>query len=110
MTTAVFVDAGYLYAAGSKLISGTKHRRDSLALDIDQVLAALQESVASLTPRSPLLRVYWYDGVLRTGPTAQQRQLAQTDHVKLRLGVLAFSGRQKGVDSLVVTDLNTYTV
>ena len=65
----------------------------------------MHESVASLTPSSPLLRVYWYDGVLRTGPTAEQRQLAQTDHVKLRLGVLAFSGRQKGVDSLIVTDL-----
>ena len=41
----------------------------------------------------------------RTGPTAKQQRLADTDDVKLRLGVVAHTGKQKGVDSLIVTDL-----
>ncbi len=41
----------------------------------------------------------------RTGPTAEQQDLADSDDVKLRLGVIAYTGRQKGVDSLIVTDL-----
>ena len=105
MRTAAFVDAGYVYAAGSKLLSGTNLPRNSFQLDIDAVLAALRDSVAAVSPSSSLLRVYWYDGVLRTGPTAEQEKLADSDGVKLRLGMIAFTGRQKGVDSLIVTDL-----
>lgn len=53
----------------------------------------------------PLLRIYWYDGLLRTGPTDEQEELADTDNLKLRLGVVSHAGTQKGVDSLIVTDL-----
>lgn len=105
MTTAVFVDAGYLYAAGSELIAGAKHPRTSISLDIPHALDVVRRSVASLSSDNILLRVYWYDGVLRSGPTPHQLQLAETADIKLRLGVLGFSGRQKGVDSLIVTDL-----
>ena len=105
MRTAAFVDAGYLYAAGSKLLSGTNLPRNPVQLDIDAVLAALREAVAAVSPSSSLLRVYWYDGVLRTGPTAEREKLADADGVKLRLGMIVFTGRQKGVDSLIVTDL-----
>ena len=41
----------------------------------------------------------------RTGPTPKRQRLADADDVKLRLGVVAYTGRQKGVDSLIVTDL-----
>ena len=41
----------------------------------------------------------------RTGPTAKQRRLADSDDGKVRLSVIAHTGRQKGVDSLIVTDL-----
>ena len=105
MRTAAFVDAGYLYAAGSKLLSGTNLPRNSVQLDIDAVLGALRDCVAVVSPSSSLLRVYWYDGVLRTGQTTEQEKLADSDGVKLRLGMIAFTGRQKGVDSLIVTDL-----
>ena len=105
MRSAAFVDAGYLYAAGSKLLTGTNLPRNSARLDIDAVLEALRRAVADLSPSRPLLRIYWYDGVLRTGPTTEQEELADADGVKLRLGMIAFTGRQKGVDSLIVTDL-----
>ena len=104
MHAAVFVDAGYLYAAGSKLLSGSNLPRSSVQLDADAALAALRGTIDTASP-SRLLRIYWYDGVPRTGPTAKQEHLADSDDVKLRLGVIAYTGKQKGVDSLIVTDL-----
>ena len=92
MRTAAFVDAGYVYAAGSTLLTGTNLPRNSVQLDIDAVLAALCTFVSVVSPSSSLLRVYWYDGVLHTGPTAEQERLADTDGVKLRLGMVAFAG------------------
>ncbi|MCC6466119.1 MAG: NYN domain-containing protein [Planctomycetes bacterium] len=101
--TAVFVDAGYLFAAGSKLISNEKLPRGELNLNYDAVLKLLTGLVADIT-ELPLLRVYWYDGT-STGPTPQQLALAYRPSVKLRLGFVNQQGQQKGVDSLIVTDL-----
>jgi NYN domain-containing protein len=52
----------------------------------------------------PLLRIYWYDGT-STGPTAQHLTLAHLSDIKLRLGFVNSVGEQKGVDSLIVTDM-----
>ena len=65
----------------------------------------LIETARGSADGSSLLRVYWYDGVLHTGPSNEQRSLANTDNVKLRLGVVNPYGWQKGVDSLIITDL-----
>ena len=102
---AVFVDAGYLYSAGSKLLTGTALPRNSVQLDLDATLKALRQAVHASSPSASLLRIYWYDGVPRTGPTTKQQRLGDSRDVKLRLGVIAYTGRQKGVDSLLVTDL-----
>lgn len=101
--TAVFIDAGYLFAAGSKLIADEKLSRGELNLDYDAVLKLLGKLVTEVTGM-PLLRVYWYDGTA-TGPTPQQLALGYRPSVKLRLGFVNQQGQQKGVDSLVVTDL-----
>ena len=101
--TAVFVDAGYLFAQGSVLLTGEKLPRGELQLDHDKVLdllAALAKEISSL----PLLRIYWYDGTA-VGPTSQQLALAYKPNVKLRLGFVNQHGEQKGVDSLIVTDM-----
>ena len=105
MRCAVFVDAGYLYAAGSELLGGRKLPRREIQLDIDKVFSSLRDVAAVVSSRESFLRVYWYDGELRTGSTAEQEQIADTDGVKLRLGSITFAGKQKGVDSLIVTDL-----
>lgn len=105
MRTAVFVDAGYLYSAGSKLLSGHALPRSSVQLDLDAALKALRNAVQASSSSASLLRIYWYDGMRRTGATAEQQRLADADDVKLRLGAIAYTGRQKGVDSLIVTDL-----
>lgn len=101
--TAVFVDAGYLFAAGSKLIAGSKLPRGDLILDPGVVIAKLTELVAEVSGL-PLLRIYWYDGT-SAGPTPQQLALAYRPTLKLRLGFVNSVGEQKGVDSLIVTDL-----
>ena len=100
---AVFVDAGYLFAAGSQLIAGEVLPRCDLNLNADAIVKLLRSLVSDVTGL-PLLRVYWYDGV-SIGPTRQQSELARMPNVKLRLGFVNQQGQQKGVDSLVVTDL-----
>lgn len=101
--TAVFVDAGYLFAAGSKLIASEKLVRSELNLDYDAVLKLLGQLVTEITGL-PLLRIYWYDGT-GAGPTPQQLAIAYKPSVKLRLGFLNSHGQQKGVDSLLVADM-----
>ena len=105
MRAAVFVDAGYLYSAGSKLLAGNALPRSSVQLDLDAALEALRQAVHASSPSVSLLRIYWYDGMPRTGTTAEQQRVAGSRDVKLRLGAIAYTGRQKGVDSLIVTDL-----
>jgi uncharacterized LabA/DUF88 family protein len=103
---AVFVDAGYLFAQGSVAVSGSKQPRINLLLDADAVVAALRELAARQAAGARLLRIYWYDGAVGGArPTTDQAVLAHFDDVKLRLGFLNSAGQQKGVDSLIVTDM-----
>lgn len=100
---AVFVDAGYLFAQGSVLLAGAKRPRGHVELDAEGILkflAKFAQDQASL----PLLRIYWYDGT-STGPTPAQLAIAYRPNVKMRLGFVNNAGEQKGVDSLIVTDL-----
>ena len=102
---AVFVDAGYLYAAGSTAIHGSNLPREMIALNQPETIRKLTLAAGERTDGKPLLRVYWYDGLLPQGLLSEQQSLADVDDVKLRLGVVTFGGQQKGVDSLIVTDL-----
>lgn len=52
------------------------------------------------------MRIYWYDGTSQ-GPTPQHITLADQADVKVRPGFVNPRGEQKGVDSLVVTDMLT---
>lgn len=100
---AVFVDAGYLFAQGSTLLTGAKKPRGDMRLDITTALGALSE-LAERVSGVPLLRVYWYDGT-SMGPTAQHSAIAHMPSVKVRLGFVNRAGEQKGVDSLIITDM-----
>jgi uncharacterized LabA/DUF88 family protein len=103
---AVFVDAGYLFAQGSAAIAGSKKPRTQIVLSDTAVLKELRVVAATKAAGTSLLRIYWYDGADSfKGPTAQHAQLAHSDDVKIRLGFLNSAGEQKGVDSLIVTDL-----
>ena len=105
MRYGIFVDAGYLYAAGASAITGTSGtNRTSLSLDHNALIAKLVELAGEQALGASLLRIYWYDGILQGRRSRTQQDLAVTDNVKVRLGTMS-GGRQKGVDSLVVTDL-----
>jgi hypothetical protein len=103
---AVFVDAGYLFAQGSTAISGQKAVRETIAIDAPAAINSLRELALSKAAPCRLLRIYWYDGTRSgSGQTTDQATLAHLDDVKLRLGFVNSHGQQKGVDSLIVTDL-----
>jgi uncharacterized LabA/DUF88 family protein len=104
---AVLVDAGYFFAAGSALVSGSvSQARAAIIFDEKAAVRELQALAHTVAQNSPLLRIYWYDGASRkTGPTAEHGRLAHCDNIKVRLGFINSAGQQKGVDSLIVTDL-----
>ena len=102
---AIFVDAGYLFARSSVVLTGVAVSRTSIDLHQSATISKLRATATVTAAGASLLRIYWYDGMLPEGPSAQQRALAYADNVKLRLGVVNTFGQQKGVDSLIVTDL-----
>ncbi|MGB3142124.1 MAG: NYN domain-containing protein [Aestuariivirga sp.] len=107
MRVAVFVDAGYVFAQGSKLLSdsGNKIARGNLEIDAKKIVARLTNFAATKSSNKELLRIYWYDGAPISGTLPAQDQFAEMDNVKLRLGQLNSANQQKGVDSLIVIDL-----
>jgi len=102
---AIFVDAGYLFAQGSTALVGQKRPRSETKLNEAAVLAELMTVAKAKCDGVRLLRTYWYDAPLGSGLSAQHVGLANTDYVKLRLGAINGQGQQKGVDSLIVTDM-----
>ncbi len=105
-THAIFVDAGYLYAAAGRLVAGTEDRR-AFDLDAEGLIDALIDTARTIFADSRLLRVYWYDGARRRIHTAEQQSIAELPDVKVRLGNLNANNQQKGVDSLIRSDLES---
>lgn len=101
---AIFVDAGYLLAAGGTLCCGTPYRL-GLRCDYKELANALAD-LATKHSNLAVLRTYWYDGARNAVPTYEHLQVAELPYVKLRLGRLS-GGEQKGVDSLIVRDFMT---
>lgn len=105
----VMVDAGYLLRQSIELVSNkaSSARSDLTIPDVKALIKVILDKSRSLLDLSnkELLRVYWYDGVMSTGPTKQQKAIIDVDDVLLRAGTINGNGQQKGVDSLIVTDL-----
>lgn len=101
---AIFADAGYLHTGGAIALTGSSQPRQSMELVRSKVIAKLEATANEKANGAPLLRIYWYDGLLHGRPSAEQESLASMDNVKVRLGTVT-AGQQKGVDSLIVTDL-----
>lgn len=99
---AVFVDAGYLYAAAGNLLFENVSR-EGMVMDFAGITTALQELGAGECHKEHL-RTYWYDGARELQPTPEHLEVARLPAVKLRLGRLTRQG-QKGVDSRIVRDL-----
>ncbi|MEZ2345853.1 NYN domain-containing protein [Terriglobus sp. RCC_193] len=99
---AVFVDAGYIFGQGALSFSAGKLTRSQLRLNEAEIINQLKSITTK--PVAELLRIYWYDGT-RGNMTIEQTTLAEMPDVKMRLGYINGAGQQKGVDSLIVTDL-----
>ena len=102
---AIFVDAGYLYAQGSASIFGQKRERKALRIDPCAVVESLRNLADDKVPGAYLLRIYWYDGLVKGVPSAEQKALASLPDVKMRFGFVNSEGQQKGVDTRIVMDL-----
>jgi len=107
---AVFVDAGYLFKQGAQAVEEKDEDfgRDRVSLkgQPPTILKHLIELGQQKALERTLLRIYWYDGATREGPSRTHEQLAHLDDVKVRLGAMSeFENRQKEVDSLIVMDL-----
>ena len=100
---AVFVDAGYLFAEGSRALAGRTLARSAVVLHPPSAVSALTH-FAHERSGLPLLRIYWYDGTAHR-PTRAQVALSEEAGIKLRLGRIDGRGRQKGVDALIASDL-----
>lgn len=108
-TAVVFVDAGYLFSAGSGAINGrVAKRRDVDLVDPGGFIDHLVDSAVQIWDGDPLrlLRSYWYDGAIDGVPTPAQIAVGALPRVKLRLGRVS-AGGQKGVDGLIILDLIT---
>ncbi|MDT0457125.1 NYN domain-containing protein [Streptomyces sp. DSM 41527] len=105
-THAAFVDAGYVYAAAGRLVTGTEDRK-AFDLDAEGIIEAFIDKARMIFPDSRLLRVYWYDGARRRIHTQEQQRIAELPDVKVRLGNLNANNQQKGVDSLIRSDLES---
>jgi hypothetical protein len=103
--TVICVDAGYLFAQGSVVLAGTKQPREILVLDPAKAVSELTQFAITKGGSVDILRIYWYDGAIGLRPTSEQERLGHLDNVKVRLGFINSVGQQKGVDSLIVTDL-----
>ncbi|MDR1647672.1 MAG: NYN domain-containing protein [Zoogloeaceae bacterium] len=104
---AIFVDAGYFFAAGAQAAFRQNVTRRQVALKSSPaaMVADLCSRARQVVDNLPLLRAYWYDATPGPRLTMEQLALAMLPGVKLRIGALNSMGRQKGVDSLIVTDI-----
>lgn len=103
---AILVDAGYFFAAGAQAAFVSQPPRKQVALKSPaDMLASLCEETSVIVDNISLLRIYWYDAMPGPRLSLEQTALAMQTGVKLRLGALNTAGEQKGVDSLIVTDL-----
>jgi uncharacterized LabA/DUF88 family protein len=104
---AVFVDAGYLFAASkSYFIEHIQEDAADVRLDFQQFISVITDLSETLTGKQ-ILRIYWYDASQDGLPTRTHEALAFMDHIKLRLGMFNGAGQQKGVDTMIVADLLT---
>lgn len=105
----ILVDAGYFLRQAVEILScsASHERRDLTITSLELMIESLVQKTRTALdiPGRELLRVYWYDGVMPTGLTTQQKGIVALPDVMFRAGTVNSHGQQKGVDSLIVTDL-----
>ena len=91
-----------MFGQGALSFAIGRLNRSQMRLNEAEIINQLKSMTS--TAAGELLRIYWYDG-MRGTMTLEQTTLAEMPDVKVRLGYINGAGEQKGVDSLIVTDL-----
>lgn len=100
----VLVDAGYVYAEGSKLMYGEIGPTHINGNEFNSAIYDKIEDFFVNELQEPLprrLRMYWYDAKDRS------QWIAAIPGITLRLGRVNYSGAQKGVDGAIIRDMLT---
>jgi putative ABC transport system ATP-binding protein len=103
---ALYIDAGYLFAAAATRVTGTSLRA-GIAVDYERLIAALAAHAESQSG-FPLLRAHWYDSSHDGDTDAIQRAIGELPRVKMRLGREGHDSGQKGVDLRIGLDLMSH--
>ena len=100
----LFVDAGWLFAAGSEMAFGETRARAELDYNPALLTQGLIEAGQALVGDASLLRLGWYDAAPNRQMMPEHMALAEVQSVKVRLGRLSRAG-QKGVDTQLAIDV-----
>jgi uncharacterized LabA/DUF88 family protein len=108
---AVFVDAGYLWAAGITAVFGDSkevesYNRSNVKIDYRDLIHMIKSFSKKMANDRELLRVYWYDAAPDRVPTKEHQKINVLPEVKTRIGHLTANGVQKNVDTMLLLDLN----
>ena len=108
---AVFVDAGYLWAAGITAVFGDSkevdsYNRSNVKIDYRDLIHMIKSFSKKMANERELLRVYWYDAAPDRVPTKEHQKINVLPEVKTRIGHLTANGVQKNVDTMLLLDLN----
>ncbi len=108
---AVFVDAGYLWAAGITAVFGEReevesYNRSNVKIDYRDLINMIKSYSKKMANDRELLRVYWYDAAPDRVPTKEHQKINVLPEVKTRIGHLTANGVQKNVDTMLLLDLN----
>jgi hypothetical protein len=103
---AIFVDAGYLFAAGTEAVIGRPaFRRQITVRSYTDMISSIRDQAAAIAGNLPILRTYWYDGMPGCGQSSEHSAISKIPGVKVRFGGMNNVGKQKGVDSFLVADM-----
>lgn len=95
---AVFVDAGYVWAAAGQLICGTMDRA-RIVCDY----AGLTMVISGRAPYGQLLRLYWYDAAANATPTGDHFRIAELPYVSSASAASSGAGRRASIRSYTAT-------
>ncbi len=103
---AVFVDAGYLYFAGTSLFSDLPIQREQISIDCEALIAEINQVIQQVSGGKPLLRIYWYENSTpNRALSLEYLRIGRQDNFKLRLVSIHQHSVRTATSSAITRDL-----